>query len=423
MAFPIPRWLKIALINLLIVATIGVVLRYKILYPLPFVDQKHLLHGHSHFAFAGWITQAIMILLVAYLVNRSGIEMYKRYRWLLYANLFTAYGMLIAFPIEGYGLYSIIFSTASVLVSYAFAVYYWKDLNKQAKDQTIHGWFKAAVFFNAFSSLGVFALTLMMVSNVNHATWYLAAEYFYLHFQYNGWFFFACMGLFTAFISRFVDATNAFRKIFKLFVFASVPAYFLSTLWMPLPLWVYILVILSALAQVAGWIWLVRIIKINWPILKNNFPASAKYILAFSGIALTAKLLLQLGSTFPGLNDLAFGFRPIVIGYLHLVLLGVITLFLLGHMFAEKYFIETKPAITGVFVFSGAVIVNELLLMVQGVAAITYTAIPYINELLLGAATLLFTGALLMAFAKGNMVQTQLPFSAGKNNLNNNKPD
>ncbi|MBK6635665.1 MAG: hypothetical protein IPG38_16455 [Chitinophagaceae bacterium] len=116
MSFPIYRWLKITLLNLLIVATIGVVLRYKILYPLPFIDQKHLLHGHSHFAFSGWITQAIMTLMVVYLANSKGETIYKRYRWLLYANLFTAYGMLVAFPIEGYGLYSIIFSSASVLV-------------------------------------------------------------------------------------------------------------------------------------------------------------------------------------------------------------------------------------------------------------------------------------------------------------------
>mgnify|MGYP006366316667 CR=1 FL=1 len=77
----------------------------------------------------------------------------------------------------------------------------------------------------------------------------------------------------------------------------------------------------------------------------------------------------------------------------------------------------------GAFVFSGAVIFNEMLLMIQGVAAITYTAIPFINELLLGAAILLFAGALLMVFAKGNMVKNKMPFASVKNNQNNNKPD
>ena len=92
-----------------------------------------------------------------------------------------------------------------------------------------------------------------------------------------------------------------------------------------------------------------------------------------------------------------------MIGYLHLVLLGVISLFLLGSMFSEDYFYNNKKSVTGVFIFAGAVILNEVLLMVQGVSAITYTSIPFINEMLLGTALLLFTGAFLMAFPKRNI--------------------
>ena len=400
---PPARWLKIALFNLLIVATIGVILRYKILFPLPFVDQKHLLHGHSHFAFAGWITQAIMTLLVIYLANQTGAAVYKRYRWLLAANLFSAYGMLIAFPIEGYGLYSIIFSTLSIFVSYVFAVFYWRDVNKLAANNSSHAWFKAAVLFNAFSSLGAFGLAFMMYAKMIHQNWYLAAEYFYLHFQYNGWFFFACMGLFTKILTQANVPEQLLKKIFWLFAGAALPAYFLSALWMPLPVWVYILVILSALAQLAGWIWLLKILKTKWQVIKKDYSKTAKGLLILSGMALTVKLFLQLGSTIPSLSDLAFGFRPIVIGYLHLVLLGVITLFLLGYMFAKNHFIANKKTFTGAFVFATGVILNEALLMIQGTAAISYTTIPFINEMLLGTALILFSGVLLMIIAGRNI--------------------
>ncbi len=403
MLFPLVRWLKIALLNLLIVATIGVILRYKILFPLPFVDQKHLLHGHSHFAFAGWVSQAIMGLLVIYMARQTGPAAYKRYKWLLIANLVTAYGMLIAFPIEGYGPVSIIFSTASVFVSYAFTVLYWRDLNKLPKKEPSHLWFKAASLFNAVSSAGVFSLAIMMFSKVIHQNWYLAAEYFYLHFQYNGWFFFGCMGLFTGILSRTAAATGSLTKIFWLFAGASVPAYFLSTLWMDLPLWIYILVILSAGAQVAGWIWLLKIVKAQWPALKKDLSATAKWLIGLSALALSIKLLLQLGSTIPSLSDLAFGFRPIVIGYLHLVLLGVITLFLLGYMFAENYFHHTKQTITAAIVFTTGVILNEVLLMIQGVVAISYTQVPFINEMLLGTALILFAGILLIFISCRNI--------------------
>ncbi len=402
MKFSLFRWLKISLFNLLIVATLGVILRYKILYYLPFVDQKHLLHGHSHFAFAGWVTQAIMVLLVAYLAQHAGKATLKKYHWLLWANLFTAYGMLVAFPIEGYGLFSIIFSTASIVVSYFLAFHYWRDLNKLKIKSTAHSWFKAAVLFNAISSVGAFALTIMMINKVIHQTWYLAAEYFYLHFQYNGWFFFACMGLFTAYLSRFNIPENKLKKIFQLFVFASVPAYFLSTLWMDLQLWVYILVVIAAFAQLVGWIWLVNALKTKWVLIKADISKTARWILCLTAMALSVKLLLQLGSTIPSLSDLAFGFRPIVIGYLHLVLLAVISLFLLGFMLAEKHFKLNKLLISGITVFAIAVILNEVVLMAQGVAAIGYHALPFVNELLLITGILLFTGALLMSFAKRN---------------------
>ncbi len=406
MLLPVHRWVKIALFNLLVVASLGVILRYKILFPLPFVDQKHLLHGHSHFAFAGWISQAIMTLIVTYLSRQGGEGLYKKYQWLLYGNLVTAYAMLVAFPIEGYGLYSIIFSTASIFVSYIFAVLLWRDLNRLPQKSPTHLWLKAAVFFNAFSSLGAFALTIMMVERVVFQNAYLAAEYFYLHFQYNGWFFFGCMGLLSEVLRKVETDPKILRQMFWLFVCAVVPAYFLSALWMNLPVWVYILVIISAVAQVIGWGKMLLQIKKKWPLLKNTLPLTAKWIMGFSAVALTAKFLLQLGSTIPSLSDLAFGFRPIVIGYLHLVLLGVITLFLLGYFFAGEYIQANKRTSFAVFLFAIGVTINELLLMIQGVSAMSYESVPFINELLLATAFILFSGALLLVITSSKFIKT-----------------
>jgi hypothetical protein len=42
--------------------------------------------------------------------------------------------------------------------------------------------------------------------------------------------------------------------------------------------------------------------------------------------------------------------------------------------------------------FSSAVFVNELILAVQGIAAFSYTPVPFVNELLLFAAILLVAG-------------------------------
>lgn len=396
MSRSLSRYLKIAFLNLLVVAFLGVLMRYKILYSLPFIDQKNLLHGHSHFAFSGWITQTLMVLLVAYLSKATGKDEFISYKKLLLANLITAYGMLIAFPIQGYGMVSIFFSTLSVFISYIFAFFFWKDLNKIENQNVAHYWFKAGLLLNVFSSIGTFGLAFMMANKIADQTWYLAAVYFYLHFQYNGWFFFTCMGLFYVILPTKIIATNKLKRIFWLFALASVPAYFLSTLWMSLPLWVYILVVLASFVQVIAWIVFVRVLFTSRNIIITTISKEVKWLFGLSAVALTIKLLLQLSSTIPYLSQLAFGFRSIVIAYLHLVLLGVITIFLLGYIFTLNVLTVKKTTVYGIVIFVAGIFLNELMLMLQGVASFSYTIIPYTNELLLSFALMMFSGIILL---------------------------
>jgi hypothetical protein len=126
-------------------------MRYKIAYALPWLPQKNVLNAHSHFAFAGWLSQVLMVLMVAYLGRQSPGSGLRRYNWLLWANLATAWGMLLSFPWEGYGAISIVFSTLSIFVSYAFAFVYWRDLNRLPARDITHLWFKAALVWHVLS--------------------------------------------------------------------------------------------------------------------------------------------------------------------------------------------------------------------------------------------------------------------------------
>ncbi len=390
------KWLQISFVNLLIVAAIGVILRYKIAYSLTFIDQKHLLHGHSHFAFSGWVTQALMALIISRLSVYRGIDLFKRYKWLLYANVICAYGMLLSFPIQGYGLFSIFFSTCSLFVSYFFAVYIWVDINRTVQKKVVFAWFKAAAIFGALSSLGAFSLAFMMATKTMHQNWYLAAVYFFLHFQYNGWFAFTILGLLFEKLESNKSLTATLLNIFRLFAFACIPAYFLSALWMPIPGWAYAVVVAAAIAQVLAWVWAATIIIPKRAFLRNQFSGFSYVVMAFSLLAFSIKLLLQLGSTIPSLSTLSFGFRPIVIGYLHLVLLGVTTLFILGYsMHVGAISVSSKNKV-GIFIFIGGIMLNEVTLMIQGISAMGYIVVPYINETLLSIALVMFSGLLII---------------------------
>ena len=402
------KWLAISFFNLLLVAVLGAIMRYKIAFYLPFVQQKFVLHSHSHFAFSGWITQTLMVLLVHYLGLKNGEQLFKKYRWLLYANLVTAYGMLIGFLLQGYAFFSIGFSTLSIFVSYFFAFYYWKDLDRVKEKQVSHWWLKASLVFNILSSVGAFTLAYMMANKIVHQNWYLAAIYFFLHFQYNGWFLFAGMGLLVSRLERINAADSNLRIVFLLFCFACLPAYFLSVLWIPLPLIVYCLVVAAVIAQLVGWGLMITFFFKNKHLISGSFSRYGSALLLLSAIAFSIKLLLQSGSVYPALSQLSYGFRPIIIGYLHLVLLAVTSIFLIGYIVSLELVRVTKRLTTGIFIFVAGIIINELLLMVQGVAALTYTSVPHINILLLIASVILLSGTCIMCMA-GLFKSEQLP--------------
>jgi hypothetical protein len=396
-------WLKFSLLNLLIVALIGLLMRYKIGFEFPFFDQKHLQHSHSHFAFSGWISHTLMVLMIVFLEKKKVLRQAQddnreKYNKIVIANLICAYGMLVFFILQGYGLFSIIFSTSSIIVSCVFAYYFVKDLKLISDDDLSKNWFKAALFFNVISSFGTFALAYMMMTKTILQNEYLASIYYYLHFQYNGWFFFACIGLLFSFLQLKPSENSFLKRTFWLFFLSCIPAYFLSTLWLDLPIWIYILTVIAAFIQVYTWFrFLLIIIKTKREFLEN-FPFFLRYILLFVGFALSIKFLLQLGSTIPVLSQLAFGFRPIVIAYLHLVLLAIISLFLLFYIYATHLIHFNKPIKIGVIIFSIGVLLNEIILAVQGIASFSYTIIPFANEMLFGAAIVLVAGIGITAF-------------------------
>jgi hypothetical protein len=114
-------------------------------------------------------------------------------------------------------------------------------------------------------------------------------------------------------------------------------------------------------------------------------------------IAMTLKMTLQTVSVIPSLSHLVFGMRSVVIAYLHLILLGVFSLFIIGFLFAYEWMKVTKVTRTASLTFLIGVIMNEVLLGIQGLVGFAYISIPYINELLFVAAVLLFVSAAVMA--------------------------
>lgn len=392
-------WILIALVNFCVVALAGITMRYKINFPLRIINQKFLLHAHSHFAFAGWVALALMALMVNYLQRHNLVTNYKKYHWTLIANTLAAYGMFISFIPQGYAFFSIAFSTLSIFVSYFFIYFFWRDLKKIEDRSSAIKWFKAALILWALSSVGPFMLAYLMANHIMVQDYYFSAVYFYLHFQYNGWFLFACFGLLFSYLyeKEFFSTIAVSRKLFLVMAITVVPTYLLSVLWLKLPLYLHVIADVSGIFQLLVLFYFIRLFPLVKKNLPHRFTKTTRYFWIMASIAFIIKILLQMLSTIPFLSHFAFSYRPIVIGYLHLSFLGIISFFILGYM--NQLLSETQRAIskTGAFIFVIGVLIQEIILMLQGLEVIEFQRIPYADILLFYAALVIGTGLLWIA--------------------------
>lgn len=401
--FNLNNWIKICLFNFLCVASLGVLMRYKIGFEFPYLDQHNIQHAHSNFAFSGWITQTLFVLIVSKIKNHLTAKQLQKYIALLWCNAICSYGLLLLFVFFGYNFYSISLSTINIIIHLIFAIQFFRH-SKYFYTNPATKWFKAALIFALISYLGTFSIILLMAGQHIYQNWYLASVYFYLHFQYNGWFFFSCIALF---ISNMKDTNMLLKyekKVFKILVYACIPAYFLSILWTNLPIWVYALTLISALAQFLAWFYFLSKIINHYKTIQ--LPTFTKFLFYFIAIAGSIKFLLQLGSTIPFVSHMAFGFRPIIIAYLHLVLLAFISMMLIFYMSISYVVLNNKQSIYAMISLALGVLMNELVLAIQGIASIAYIMIPYCNNILFIVALIIWIsiGCLFITLFKKQLI-------------------
>src|SRR6187401_3648361 len=110
---------RVPLLFLLIGSLIGVFLRWQFISPTSGVNYIFFLHAHSHIMFLGWIFNVLYIAFVTKHVDENGDKFFLSLFWVLQV---LNVGMLISFPLEGYGPFSILFSTLHTVGAILFVV-------------------------------------------------------------------------------------------------------------------------------------------------------------------------------------------------------------------------------------------------------------------------------------------------------------
>jgi hypothetical protein len=317
---------KIPLLFFFIASCMGMMLRSQLIFPIEGINFSFLLHGHSHVMFLGWVFNTLFIAFVVQFI----VGDHNTFRIIFWMLQVQVVGMLISFPLQGYGVYSITFSALHTFTVLLFVILFFKRTRART-DLSV--WLaRISLIFFAISSAGPFSLGYLKANDLDHTNLYRYAIYFYLHFQYNGFFFFGILSLFVNLLERSLSKSqiDTMRFACQLLAAACIPAFLLSTLWAK-PGIVY-----NILGGFAALVQLVSLVIFSIPLRKffrvnpDYFRPGIKLLLIFIYSAVALKFLLQLLSADPGLAGFINDNRSLVIAYLHLVLVGIISLFLLA---------------------------------------------------------------------------------------------
>ncbi|HWY99267.1 MAG TPA: hypothetical protein VNY36_09285 [Bacteroidia bacterium] len=394
------KWINLSITNLCIVAALGVLMRSKIIFNLPWIDYNRLVDTHGHFAFAGWVTLILTTLLVYELPG--ALYNKKVYQILLELIFASSWATLFTSPFASCKFISEYISVGYIIITYIFSWVYINNILKTTANKTVKLISVASLICLILSSAGVLMLAYLFAKKSLNAILYRDALFGYLHLQYNGFF---TLAVFALIFNKIVPMASqrANKNIYRfavLLCLSVIPSMFTSFLWHQATPAIHIVSVLGSLFLLLSLLWFI----ISISLLSKEFKmviSEIRYMVILSLSAFIIKIFLQSLTVFNSINVLVFGNRPMIMGFLHMVFLGFVTLFIIAY-FTQKGILNGKSYFTrfALAVFTLAVVINEILLMLQGLGTWLVTSSPLFSWYLWGAGLLLLLGAILIAIAR-----------------------
>jgi hypothetical protein len=199
-----------------------------------------------------------------------------------------------------------------------------------------------------------------MTNELSGSSWYQNSIYFYLHFLYNGFFFWSLFALLVKAQEKQNRMIPGAVEI-SLLVVSTLMTFFLSILWMKPSTLFYLLGGIGAMVQFY--------ILAKWMLtLRRSLQVSGwmKKAVWFIVGLIFLKVFLQLMSAFPWIASWAYASQSFtIIGYIHLIMLGILTPALILMLFPR---ISSAPVFRKVsLLYLGGFIITESLLLGRGV--------------------------------------------------------
>jgi hypothetical protein len=387
-------WMFWAVFFFLMASFFGLLMRYFLVGEVLFFEYRHILHAHSHLALLGWgyllVTGALVFTYV------KDAKRLKTYKVLLGISVFSTLGMMLSFPLQGYGLYSISFSSLHLITSYFFAYFFLQDLSSH-KTSTATRLVRFSIIWMLLSSLGLWAIgPIGVILGKVHPLYFMSVQWF-LHFQLNGWFVYGFLGLLAAHLQKSgwtIPISKTKELILHLSLFLT---YALAISWSTPIKSLFLINAAGVILQVIAYYWIL------FPSFRElfsglTFPQNWIDRMLYIGLmSLMVKALIQAALIIPDVATIAYTIRMYVIGFVHLVMLGAITFGIGAFALKNKWLGLGALSKNGWYLLAGAFIVSEILLLGQGTLLWAKLGfIPYFHLILFITSTLFPLGLLLI---------------------------
>ncbi len=378
------------LFYLVILSGLGLVLRWHMVHPLP-INYRFFVHAHSHTAFMGWVYNALFLLIIQFFVKKE--DRGRRFFWYFVWLQVGVLGMLFSFPFQGYKAVSITFSTVHLVATAAVAVSFFRLLKHD--NSPAAAFLRWALAYQLVSGLGPLLLGPLAAMGMKDSPWYSLAIYFFMHFQFNGWFVLGCLAIVFRWLGLqgwSISPLHAKRLVWLL-AWPVAPAYFMSVIWTEETLPVYAISLASALLQIGGvYLLITEVWRPMGRLLRQPWVKGCIYL---GLLLLVVKYLLQLAGSTPGVAGWIFSNLGLIIAFIHLIFLGVVSYLLFGFFLLAGWVKSTVLVKTGlVLLFAGFLLTEALLILLPTLHLVgVAVAFPYFHGLV-AAAVFMFAGSI-----------------------------
>jgi hypothetical protein len=274
--------------------------------------------------------------------------------------------MLLSFPLQGYGAVSIMASSLHMALSYMILVILWKRSAEwpAAGSRSLTRW---AIILFVCSTLGVWAIgPIIATGNQAKEIYYWAIQWF-LHFQFNGWFWFAAMAVGVRWAERQGMDLRLDRLTLALWIISAILTYALAIAWSEPHPAVFATVSIGVMLQLWAAVRTFRVLLRLRRHAAERFPVWGKVLVGLALVSMAMKVLVQAAVAIPEVAVMGFTLRHYVIGFIHLNTLATMTSLLLAYAVDQRWLDTARPLVrAGLSLLTAGIIASEMLLFGQG---------------------------------------------------------